>query len=117
MTDTYRVFIIKCLKTNKCYISYTNSKNKSYNPLSYLYSIYQDEKLKYIELGKSIDEYGILEHKYTFVKNNLSKDKASEITDKLREKTQDRSLHDNVVKISYFDEELKYLEDEELNDN
>ena len=116
--STFRVYIIKCIKTDKCYISYTETENKNYNPVSYLYSIYKKNKDKYIELGKSIEEHGIKEHKYLFVKTGLTKDEASEVTEHLREKTGDRSLHDGVDKKSLFEKELALImNDADIVDN
>lgn len=116
MTGQFKVYIIKCIKSNKCYISYTDSDNKSYNPVLYLNNVYKKDKTRYIALGESVEEYGLKEHKYEFIKENLSKEQAVSITEKLREKTKDRTLHDHLVKKSYFDEELALLNDEDIND-
>lgn len=113
MSGSFRVYIIKCLKTNKCYVSYTDSDNKNYNPLSYLNSVYRKNKDKYIELGKSIEEHGMKQHSFMFVKENLSKDKASELTTDLREKMSDRSLHDSVQRKESFLAELALIENDE----
>jgi len=115
---TYRVYLIKCTVTDKCYISYTDSPNEKYNPLSYLNSVYRKGKEKYIELGKSIEEHGMKNHKYMFIKTGLTKDEASEVTNKLRTKTEDRSLHDGFGStVSVFEKELELLkDDEELTD-
>ncbi len=107
--SNFRVYIIKCVKTEKCYISYTDSNNQRYNPLSYLYSIYKKNKDKYIELGKSIEEHGLKQHKCLFVKTGLTKDEASEVTNKLRENTSDRSLHDGNDNKSLFEKELSLI--------
>lgn len=119
MSTSFRVYIIKCAKTNKCYISYTESPNKSYNPITYLNSVYKKTKDKYIELGKSIEEHGLREHKYLFVRENLTKEDAKDLTETLREKTKDRSLHDDIAP-SIFDKELEMLlnenNDEDIND-
>ena len=113
MSTSFRVYIIKCAKTEKCYISYTESPNKSYNPITYLNSVYKKTKDKYIELGKSIEEHGLKEHKYLFVKENLTKEQAIELTESLREKTVDRSLHDGATP-SIFDKELAMILKDEL---
>lgn len=112
--SSFRVYIIKCVSTNKCYISYTESTNKDYNPLSYLNSIYKKNKDKYVELGKSIEEHGMKNHKYLFVREGLTKEQAIEITETLREGTKNRSLHDHYVDC-IFDEELKLIVDEDIN--
>ena len=113
MSGLFRVYIIKCLKTNKCYVSYTDSENKNYNPLSYLNSIYRKNKDKYVELGKSIEEHGMKQQSFMFVRENLSKEKAAEITNKLREKMSDRSLHDSAQRKEAFLAELALIENED----
>lgn len=106
---SFKVYIIKCLKTDKCYISYTASKRDDYNPIRYLHSLYEKDKSKYTLLGESIDEHGFKEHKYAFIKTELNQEEASKLTNEYREKLKDRSLHVEVKKDNYFEEELKLL--------
>jgi hypothetical protein len=106
---SFRVYIIKCLTTDKCYVSYTESTKSDYNPVSYLYSVYKKAHEKYLGLGESIDTNGMKNHKYMFVKKDLSKDEAADICKNLKEKLQDRLLNDVQDKKSYFDNELALL--------
>jgi len=53
------------------------------------------------------------QHSFLFVKENLSKEKAAEITTKLREKMSDRSLHDSAQRKESFLAELALIEDED----
>lgn len=107
--STFRVYIIKCLKTDKCYVSYTSSEKDTYDPVRYLNSIYEKDNSKYTLLGESIKEHGIKDHKFTFVKEKITKDEASEITNTLREKLIDRSLNIEKPKHNYFENELALL--------
>lgn len=111
---SFKVYIIKCLVNDKCYVSYTESQKSDYNPISYLYSIYKKFGEKYITLGESIDEHGSKNHKFTFLKTNLTKDQAIETTDFLRKKLSDRLLNDIFESKGIFDKELALLEDEPL---
>lgn len=111
---SFRVYIIKCLKDERCYVSYTESAKPDYNPISYLYSIYKKFGEKYITLGESIDEHGLKNHKFTFVMANLTKDEASQVTNNLREKLIDRSLNDVYDTKSIFEKELAMLQAETL---
>lgn len=113
---SFRVYIIKCVVNNKCYVSYTESDRSDYNPISYLNSIYKKYGEKYITLGESIQEHGIKNHKFAFVKTGLTKEQAKETSDNLRKKLSDRLLNDDLESKSIFEAELALLEDEPLNE-
>lgn len=113
---SFKVYIVKCLVNEKCYVSYTESQKADYNPISYLYSIYKKHGEKYITLGESIDEHGLNNHKFTFLKTNITKDKAVAITDSLRKKLSDRLLNDVYESKVNFDKEFALLEDDPLDD-
>lgn len=110
MSDSFKLYLIKCKPTNKVYVGYTASDNKTYNPVSYLNSLYKRDNTKYQGLGESIKEHGFKEHGFTIVKEGLSKDKAVEYSTTMKEKLGDRCLNDAVpVCTVTFDEELELL--------
>lgn len=112
---SFRVYIIKCVVTDKCYVSYTESERQDYNPVTYLNSVYKKYGEKYITLGESIAEHGIRNHKYSFIKTGLTKEEATEISNRLRSKLGDRLLNDVESKF-LFEKELSLLEDEAIID-
>jgi hypothetical protein len=113
---SFKVYIIKCAITDKCYVSYTESPNPNYNPISYLYSIYKKHGEKYISLGESIEEHGLKNHKFTFLKTDLTKEQAVSTNEYLRKKLADRLLNDVYEAKVSFNKELALLEDDPLQD-
>ena len=113
---SFKVYIVKCIVTDKCYVSYTESLNPNYNPISYLYSIYKKYGQKYITLGESINEHGIKNHKFTYLKTDLTKEEAIATNEILRKKLADRLLNDVFESKVNFDKELALLDDDTLQD-
>lgn len=111
---SFKVYIIKCGVTDKCYVSYTESQKEDYNPISYLYNTFKKYGEKYITLGESIEEHGIKNHQFKFLKTNLTKEKAIQTSDYLRKKLSDRLLNDVYESKVNFDKELALLEDESI---
>lgn len=110
MNKLYKLYIIKCEITGKSYVGYTDSVNPKYNPLSYLYNQYKRSENRYKGLGESIKEHKYSKHHYTFLREGLTQDEASELALKLKQKLGDKCLNDER-KIVLFDEELSMLDE------
>jgi len=106
----YKLYMIKCEPTGKVYVGYTDSTNPKYNPISYLYNQYKNSNTRYVGLGESIKEHKFGSHQFQFMKENLTKDEASKLSDNLREKLKSKLLNDDVSKKNIFDEELSLLD-------
>jgi hypothetical protein len=105
----YKLYLIKCETTGFCYVGYTDSTNPKYNPISYLYNQYKTNENRYKLLGESIKANKFSSHQFQFMKENLTKVEASELSEKIKSKLASKLLNDPVRK-SIFDEELALLE-------
>ena len=107
--SNFKVYVIKCKTSEKSYLGYTDSTNEKYNPLFYLYNKYKQDKSRYISLGESVEQYKLRDHITKFIKENLTKDEAINITKTIREKLGEKCLNDVPKSDDIFGDEMSIL--------
>lgn len=107
METKYKVYIIKCIKTEQAYAGRTDSVNPKYNPISVLYNRYKKDNTKYVALGDCIKEHKFSNFAFTIIKENLTEEESDALLKKIKEHYADKSLNDEIKKVDYFSAEME----------